>query len=156
MAVLADVLAQFGPVPCYIEWVAPETPRRARISSAWVARSSPTFTSQPTRPDGASNHCQRRAAASPQVRSRFAGYRLRHHRYPVQPGERIADLPIGQIRLEDVQAQTRKVLTYAVRVTVDGLVIPRLEVILTGLNYVVFGRDVLNCLYVLLKGPEGV
>lgn len=38
MAVLGDVLAQFGPVPCYIEWVEPETPRRARISSAWVAR----------------------------------------------------------------------------------------------------------------------
>ena len=37
MSVLADVLAQFGPVPCYIEWVAPETPRRVRISSAWVA-----------------------------------------------------------------------------------------------------------------------
>ncbi len=38
MAVLDDVLAQFGPVPCYIEWVGSETPRRARISSAWVAR----------------------------------------------------------------------------------------------------------------------
>jgi PHD/YefM family antitoxin component YafN of YafNO toxin-antitoxin module len=38
MAVLDAVLAQFGPVPCYIEWVDPETPRRARISSAWVAR----------------------------------------------------------------------------------------------------------------------
>jgi predicted aspartyl protease len=62
--------------------------------------------------------------------------------------------PIGKIRLEDVQAQTRQVLTYAVRVTVDGLVIPRLEVILTGLDYVVLGRDVLNRLYVLLKGPE--
>jgi PHD/YefM family antitoxin component YafN of YafNO toxin-antitoxin module len=38
MSVLAEVLARFGPVPCYIEWVAPETPRRVRISSAWVAR----------------------------------------------------------------------------------------------------------------------
>jgi PHD/YefM family antitoxin component YafN of YafNO toxin-antitoxin module len=38
MAVLDQVLAQYGPVPCYIEWVEPETPRRARISSAWVAR----------------------------------------------------------------------------------------------------------------------
>jgi len=37
VSVLAEVLAQFGPVPCYIEWVAPETPRRVRISSAWVA-----------------------------------------------------------------------------------------------------------------------
>ena len=38
MSVLAEVLAQFGPVPCYIEWVAPETPRHVRVSSAWVAR----------------------------------------------------------------------------------------------------------------------
>jgi len=38
MSVLAEVLARFGPVPCYIEWVAPETPRGVRISSAWVAR----------------------------------------------------------------------------------------------------------------------
>lgn len=38
MAVLDDVMKQFGPAPCYIEWVERETPRRARISSAWVAR----------------------------------------------------------------------------------------------------------------------
>ncbi len=38
MAVLDDVTAKLGPVPCYIEWVEPETPRRARISSAWVAQ----------------------------------------------------------------------------------------------------------------------
>lgn len=38
MAVLDDVTAKFGPIPCYIEWVEPETPRRARISSAWVAQ----------------------------------------------------------------------------------------------------------------------
>ncbi|PKO23569.1 MAG: hypothetical protein CVU38_03405 [Chloroflexi bacterium HGW-Chloroflexi-1] len=38
MAVLDTVLETSGPVPCYIEWVAPEAPRRARIPSAWVAR----------------------------------------------------------------------------------------------------------------------
>ncbi|MBM4461154.1 MAG: hypothetical protein FJ011_25925 [Chloroflexi bacterium] len=38
MAVLEMVTAQYGPVPCYIERVEPETPRRARISSAWIAR----------------------------------------------------------------------------------------------------------------------
>jgi predicted aspartyl protease len=64
--------------------------------------------------------------------------------------------PIGQIRLEDVQAQTLKVLTYAVHLTVADLSIPRLEVILTGLDHVVLGRDVLNRLYVLLNGPEAV
>lgn len=62
--------------------------------------------------------------------------------------------PIGQIRLEDVQAQTIQVLTYAVQLTVADLIIPRLEVILTGLDHVVLGRDVLNLLYILLSGPE--
>ena len=62
--------------------------------------------------------------------------------------------PIGRIRLEDVQAQTQKALTYAVQLTVVDLIIPRLEVILTGLDYVILGRDVLNCLYMLLNGPE--
>jgi hypothetical protein len=38
MAVLGQVLAHNGPIRCYIEWVEPETPRRMRISSAWVAR----------------------------------------------------------------------------------------------------------------------
>jgi len=62
--------------------------------------------------------------------------------------------PIGQIRLEDVRAQTQKVLTYAVQLTIADLMIPRLEVILTGLDYVILGRDVMNRLYVLLNGPE--
>jgi predicted aspartyl protease len=61
--------------------------------------------------------------------------------------------PIGQIRLEDVQAQTQKVLTYAVQLTIADLMIPRLEVILTSLDHVILGRDVLNRLYVLLNGP---
>ncbi len=38
MAVLDAVLSKLGPVPCYIEWVEPDTPRRVRVSSAWVAR----------------------------------------------------------------------------------------------------------------------
>ncbi|MGB5053108.1 MAG: hypothetical protein WBO24_01790 [Nitrospirales bacterium] len=38
MAVLGRVLDEIGPVPCYIEWVEPSSPRRARISSAWVKR----------------------------------------------------------------------------------------------------------------------
>lgn len=38
MAVLAYVLKQYGPIPCYIEWVESEAPRRARIPSTWVAR----------------------------------------------------------------------------------------------------------------------
>ncbi len=38
MAVLGRVLDEIGPVPCYIEWVEPGSPRRARISSAWMKR----------------------------------------------------------------------------------------------------------------------
>lgn len=64
--------------------------------------------------------------------------------------------PIGRLRLEDLHAETLQVLTYAVQLTVAGLVIPRLEVISTGLDYVVLGRDVLNRLYVLLNGPEAL
>jgi len=38
MAVLGQVLDEYGPVHCYIEWVEPQTPRRARITSAWIKR----------------------------------------------------------------------------------------------------------------------
>ena len=61
---------------------------------------------------------------------------------------------IGRLRLEDVEARTTHVSTHAVRLTVAGLTIPYLEVILTGLDFVVLGRDVLNDFYLLLSGPE--
>ncbi len=35
MAVFDQVLTEFGPVPCYIETVTDETPRRVRVPSAW-------------------------------------------------------------------------------------------------------------------------
>jgi Family of unknown function (DUF5678) len=38
MDVLGVVLEKLGPVPCYIEWVEEETPRRARITSMWVVQ----------------------------------------------------------------------------------------------------------------------
>ncbi|MEZ4865635.1 MAG: DUF5678 domain-containing protein [Caldilineaceae bacterium] len=38
MDVLGEVLERLGPVPCYIEWVTEQTPRRARITSAWIKR----------------------------------------------------------------------------------------------------------------------
>lgn len=62
--------------------------------------------------------------------------------------------PIGQIQLESVEATTTTVLTYAVHLTIGDLSIPRLEVILTGLDFIVVGRDVLNRFYLLLNGPE--
>ena len=37
MEILAQVLERLGNVHCYVEWVEPDAPRRARVSSAWVA-----------------------------------------------------------------------------------------------------------------------
>ncbi len=62
--------------------------------------------------------------------------------------------PIGRLEMEGVAADTRMMLTYAVHLTIGDLSIPRLEVILTGLDFVVVSRDVLNRLYLLLNGPE--
>ena len=73
------------------------------------------------------------------------------------PNSLIAPLqlyPIGQIRLESVEGTTTTVLTYAVQLVIGGIAIPRHEVILTGLEFVVVGRDVLNRFYLLLNGPE--
>jgi hypothetical protein len=38
LAVLETVLANLGPVPCYIDWVKPSEPRRARVPSVWIAK----------------------------------------------------------------------------------------------------------------------
>jgi predicted transcriptional regulator len=38
MEVLGVVLENLGPVPCYIEWVEEETPRRVRITSTWITQ----------------------------------------------------------------------------------------------------------------------
>ncbi|MBX2999645.1 MAG: hypothetical protein KF893_14095 [Caldilineaceae bacterium] len=62
--------------------------------------------------------------------------------------------PIGQLQLEGVEANTRVVPTYAIQLTIVELSIPRLEVIESGLDFAVVGRDVLNRLYLLLNGPE--
>ncbi len=68
--------------------------------------------------------------------------------------ERLQLYPISRLQLESVEATTSTVFTYAVRLTIGELTIPHLEVILTGLDFVVVGRDVLNRLYLLLNGPE--
>lgn len=62
--------------------------------------------------------------------------------------------PFSRLVLEDVSGETRTVLTYGVRLTIGDLIVPRLEVIMTGLDQMILGRDVLNQLYVLLNGPE--
>lgn len=38
LAVLDAVLAQFGQVPCYVDWVKPSGPRRVRVPSVWIAQ----------------------------------------------------------------------------------------------------------------------
>lgn len=62
--------------------------------------------------------------------------------------------PIGRLRLEGVDATTQTVLTYAVHLTIGGVSVPRVEVILTGRDFAVIGRDILNRFYLLLRGPE--
>lgn len=62
--------------------------------------------------------------------------------------------PIGRLQLEGVGGKLAPAFIYAVRLQVAGLVIPRLEAILTPFEFVVLGRDVLNQFYVRLDGPE--
>ena len=38
LAVLDAVLARFGQVPCYVDWVKPSGPRRVRVPSVWIAQ----------------------------------------------------------------------------------------------------------------------
>ncbi len=59
-----------------------------------------------------------------------------------------------QIQLETVDGTNSIIYTYAVRFKFGDLVIQRLEVILTGLDIVIVGRDVLNQLYLRLDGPH--
>lgn len=61
---------------------------------------------------------------------------------------------IDRLQLETLEGTTSIIYTYAVRFTLGDLIIPRLEVILTGLNMVIIGRDVLNQLYLQLDGPR--
>lgn len=68
--------------------------------------------------------------------------------------QRLQLIPFSRLQLEDVSGETRTVLTYALHLTIGELTLPRLEVIQTGLDQVIVGRDVLNHLYVLLSGPE--
>jgi hypothetical protein len=38
LAVLDAVLARFGQVPCYVDWMKSDGPRRARVPSVWIAQ----------------------------------------------------------------------------------------------------------------------
>jgi predicted aspartyl protease len=73
---------------------------------------------------------------------------------PVSLVQRLQVIPFSRLQLEDVSGETKTVQTYAVHLTIGELTLPRLEVIQTELDQVILGRDVLNHLYVLLRGPE--
>ncbi len=64
--------------------------------------------------------------------------------------------PVGRLKLENIQSETEIVFTYAVQLSIADLSIPRLEVVLTGLDLVIVGRDVLNQLYVRFDGPDRI
>lgn len=38
LAVLDAVFTRFGQVPCYVDWVKPNGPRRVRVPSVWIAK----------------------------------------------------------------------------------------------------------------------
>ena len=54
--------------------------------------------------------------------------------------------------MEGIDAVSTTVYLYGVRLMVGDLAIPKLEVVSTGLNFVVLGRDVLNQLHINLDG----
>ena len=50
--------------------------------------------------------------------------------------------PIGRIQLEDVEGRRKIVYTFSIQLQVAGETIPYVEVITTGLDFMVLGRDV--------------
>jgi hypothetical protein len=62
--------------------------------------------------------------------------------------------PIRQIQFEDLNAQTSLMFTYKVQLALAELVIPQVEVVLTGLDFAVLGRDVLNQFNLHLYSPQ--
>jgi predicted aspartyl protease len=73
---------------------------------------------------------------------------------PRRYAESLRLYPISRLTIEDLALKRTTVLSYAVQLSVGGQAIPRLEVVLTALDYVVLGRDVLNRFYLALNGPE--
>lgn len=60
----------------------------------------------------------------------------------------------SRIRIENVDASISFVYTYTVRMEIGPLIVPNMEVILTGLDFAIIGRDLLSRFYLLLNGPE--
>lgn len=63
---------------------------------------------------------------------------------PVEAIDRLQLYEIRRLQFEDLHANTSIVFTYKVRLTIADLVIPEIEVITTGLDVGIIGRDILN------------
>jgi predicted aspartyl protease len=68
--------------------------------------------------------------------------------------EQLQLYPIRQLQFEDWGGITATTLTYKIRLSLDELTIQQLEVVLTGLDFVVIGRDVLNRLNLHFYGLQ--
>jgi hypothetical protein len=61
---------------------------------------------------------------------------------------------IGRMAVEDVNGFTEVVDTFVARLIIADHIIPEHKVLITGLDFVVLGRDLLNSFYFLANGPE--
>ncbi len=68
--------------------------------------------------------------------------------------ERLNLYQIGRVEVEDVNGFTEIVGTYVARLTIADQIVPEHKVLVTGLDFVVVGRDLLNQFYFLANGPE--
>ena len=72
---------------------------------------------------------------------------------PVAMAERLQLTRVGKMYIEDVNGNTVVTQTYAAKLHLADKDIAWLEVVLTELEFVVLGRDVLNLLDIRLNGP---
>lgn len=61
---------------------------------------------------------------------------------------------VGRMAVEDVNGFTEIVSTYVARLVIADHIVPEHKVLVTGLDFVVIGRDLLNAFYLLSHGPE--
>ena len=73
---------------------------------------------------------------------------------PVETVDRLQLYAIRRLQFEDLHGNTSILFTYKVRLTINDIVIPELEVIPTGLDTAIIGRDVLNRYNLHLYGPH--
>ncbi|HRQ41374.1 MAG TPA: retroviral-like aspartic protease family protein [Chloroflexota bacterium] len=69
--------------------------------------------------------------------------------------DRLNLFPTGRMVVEDVNGQTTVAETYMIKLKIADKTISEHKVLLTGLDFGIIGRDLLNTFYLLLNGPEG-